>query len=361
MTARPRNSPGTYRRSIPTALAVACLVVMMVGSAVAKPVHTVGATAVPAVHGPLTWTQIYPTTSPGPRNWAAMAYDKADKEVVLYGGYDAYTVGLYSDTWTYSGGAWTQLTATVHPNGTSGLVLAWDPALKGVLAFGGQSAYGAAYFNDTWLFKGGNWTQLAPKASPPIRSQYAMAYDPATSEMVLFGGYNGGSQYLSDTWTFNGLTWTQVHSKSTPMGREFASMVYDPAKRWVLLVGGQNSTTTGTVSNLTLGGTWAFNGASWKQLGARALGSTPDVCFAYTSNLPNGTPVLFGGNTPHIASLSNYTYEFYDGAWHNMSAPNGPYPRGNGGFAYDARDGYILLFGGKDAASNYDGDTWELK
>ncbi len=29
-----------------------------------------------------------------------------------------------------------------------------------------------------------------------------MAYDPATRQLLLFGGYNNTSGYLADTWTW---------------------------------------------------------------------------------------------------------------------------------------------------------------
>jgi len=51
-----------------------------------------------------------------------------------------------------------------------------------------------------------SWTQHFPATSPPARDGATMAYDPATANIVLFGGYGGS--YLSDTWTWNGTTWT---------------------------------------------------------------------------------------------------------------------------------------------------------
>ena len=36
-----------------------------------------------------------------------------------------------------------------------------------------------------------------------------MAYDPATGDMVLFGGYSV-TGVLDDTWTWYGTTWTEV-------------------------------------------------------------------------------------------------------------------------------------------------------
>ncbi len=45
---------------------------------------------------------------------------------------------------------------------------------------------------DTWTWNGTTWTQLHLRASPPAGSGQVMAYDPATGNVVLFGGlYHG--------------------------------------------------------------------------------------------------------------------------------------------------------------------------
>src|SRR5487761_1483689 len=58
------------------------------------------------------------------------------------------------------------------------------------------------------------WTQQAPATSPPARYGASMAYDAATSTVVLFGGSGSGtggqgSTILGDTWTWDGSTWTK--------------------------------------------------------------------------------------------------------------------------------------------------------
>ncbi len=66
-----------------------------------------------------------------------------------------------------------------------------------------------------------NWQQLTPAQSPPERYYPAMAYDPASGKVVLFGGF-GGTSYLGDTWTFDGTTWTQINDT----GRAFGTSEY---------------------------------------------------------------------------------------------------------------------------------------
>ena len=47
------------------------------------------------------------------------------------------------------------------------------------------------------------WTKQAPATSPPARDLASMAYDAATSDIVLFGG-NKKHGKLGDTWTWGG-------------------------------------------------------------------------------------------------------------------------------------------------------------
>jgi hypothetical protein len=52
-----------------------------------------------------------------------------------------------------------------------------------------------------------NWTQLSPANSPSARYGSSMAYDPATGQMLLFGGSSSGGE-LNDTWDWDGTNWT---------------------------------------------------------------------------------------------------------------------------------------------------------
>jgi hypothetical protein len=285
----------------------------------------------------LAWHLVKTTHAPAKRNWFGMAYDAADNYTVLFGGYNGFTSTFHSDTWSFVAGKWTPLHLATHPSGDSGLVLVYDPALKGVVAFGGEAPIGSAYYNDTWLFQHGAWTQLSPSSSPPPRSQYAMAYDTADAQLVLFGGYNGGAQELSDTWVFNGTTWAKVASTAGPEGRQFASMVYDRLTHQTLLVGGQNVTLGPTTD------TWSFHAGSWTLV---AGSNTQSRVHTPIASMGNGTPMYFGGQSASNSTLYNTSFEFFGGSWHMVSFANAPSPRENGGLVYDAKDGHMMDFGG---------------
>jgi hypothetical protein len=286
----------------------------------------------------LVWHLVNTTVAPSERNWFGMAYDASDNFTVLYGGYDPSTPTSYFDTWEYAAGKWTQLHPTSHPSAPSGLNLVYDPALGGVAALGGRSPFGGTFYNDIWLFKAGIWTMLTPTVSPPARSQYAMAYDGTDSEIVLFGGYSGGVA-MSDTWTFNGATWVQVTVDHHPSGRIFANIAYDPNSDQTLLSGGINLTTGATAS------TWSFSHGQWNVVHDSG---TPSRVHSPIASLANGTPFFFGGQSgaSYKFPLYNSSFEFFGGHWHKIRIANAPSSRSNGGLVYDARDGYVLMFGG---------------
>jgi hypothetical protein len=41
-----------------------------------------------------------------------------------------------------------------------------------------------------------------------------MAYDAASQEVVLFGGYSLHLGDLGDTWSWNGTNWTELHASA---------------------------------------------------------------------------------------------------------------------------------------------------
>jgi len=67
----------------------------------------------------------------------------------------------------------------------------------------------------------------------------------------------------------------------------------------------------------------------------------------------DGYVLLFGGSTNQ-----NYTWKFSDGKWTDLNIAVAPPSRAHGGIAYDAADGYVVLFGGSSRNVYYN-DTWE--
>ena len=162
------------------------------------------------------------------------------------------------------------------------------------------------------------WTQASPATSPPARNGATMAYDPATGNMVLFGGYTGSS-YLADTWTWNGTTWTQASPATRPPGRDGAPMAYDPATGNMVLFGGYDGSSF-------LADTW-----TWRQV------VSPPGSPVQGSPLAGNAQVTLSWSAPSSDGGSPITgYDVYEGTTSGgeSTTPVNPAPLAAGTTSY---------------------------
>jgi hypothetical protein len=64
---------------------------------------------------------------------------------------------------------------------------------------------------------------------PPVRMHYALTYDAAREQVLLFGGFGGraGSfSDLNDFWAWNGSAWDELQENS-PSQRAGARLAFD--------------------------------------------------------------------------------------------------------------------------------------
>ncbi|HZY69785.1 MAG TPA: kelch repeat-containing protein [Thermoplasmata archaeon] len=161
-----------------------------------------------------TWLSLTPanltgTNSPSRRTWASMAFDVTSGLVVLFGGLGngASLTGVAGDTWWFNGTAWKLDNATASaPAKRLGAAFAFDNVSGRLILFGGQGS-GGAPLSDTWSFSGGLWTDLTPLVGLPPAARWepgaAVAYStPGHPDqlLLLFGGAATASGYLADTW-----------------------------------------------------------------------------------------------------------------------------------------------------------------
>ena len=299
-----------------------------------------------------TWTEQSPATSPSARDFAAMAYDPAIGQMVLFGGLDSSGLVL-NDTWTYgyppgTTDSWLSQSPTTSPPARDAAAMAYDPATGEMVLFGGLGSSGLPV-GDTWIYSGTTWTQQFPTTSPPARESASMAYDPATGEMVLFGGLAGTNGELADTWTYNGTTWTQQTPATSPPARYGASMAFDPATGQMVLFGGTNGIGS------FLADTWTYNGTTWtQQTPATSPSAREAASMAYDRT--TGEMVLFGGYGSN--GLLRDTWSYNGTSWVQQSPPTSPSARQSASMAYDPAVGALVLFGGDNSFSTYYGDTW---
>ncbi|MGC2034665.1 MAG: hypothetical protein WA761_04365 [Thermoplasmata archaeon] len=298
-----------------------------------------------------------------------MVYDFADQYVLLFSG-----SGPTADTWSFSNGTWTELTPSVEPSQRTYAGMVYDAKDGYVVMFGGHHGNTTAGFlNDTWTYRAGVWTNITDlsPARPHVRYGMAMAYDPADGYVVLFGG-NFGNQpntTIGDTWKFAAGTWTNitpepVTKKDSPAARAFDGMAYDSMDGYLVLYGGWTP-----IGNRVLNDTWEFFGGVWKEVHP-AL-SPPTAWYYMVTNQTNGSVLLFAPETDVVKSddpVTQETWIYAGNDWQNLTLPassinstNTPPKRFGGGLAYDAKDGYAVLFGGLGGTLVREpvlGDTW---
>ncbi|HXQ93864.1 MAG TPA: PKD domain-containing protein, partial [Thermoplasmata archaeon] len=309
----------------------------------------------PAVASP-TWSPVGNlTTFPSPRAQPAMAYDSELGVVVLFGG--CTNAGCFNDTWEYSNGTWTNVTSTAGhappARGASNLV---DDPLDGYLVLWGGGS--GSTLNDTWAFNGTGWHDLTRRGvpAPPPGYLASMAWDAADQYVLLSDNYSQGP--TAGTWKFSGGNWTELTNTGpgSPGVTEAGGMDYDATVGAVVYYDDFPNT-------MNQDGTWEFSGGTWTDEG---LVSTPVRAWpgmAYDGI--DGYSLLFGGSRfvlPAPYQL-NDTWAFEGTSWTNLTASSGAAPsaRYGPGMAFDATDGYILLFGGEAYNGAYDtfpDDTW---
>ena len=229
------------------------------------------------------WTQEFPANSPSARGAFGMAYDAAQNQVVLFGGFGG--ISDLNDTWVWDGTNWTQLSPANSPPARAAFVMVYDAAQGQVVLFGGLNS--GNDLNDTWVWDGTNWTEEFPASSPSPRSDFDMAYDTVHGQVVLFGGLSG-PDFLGDTWVWDGTTWTQLSPANSPPARGESPMAYDTALGQAVLFGGSNGSAT------PLNDTWVWDGTNWTQEFA-ASSPSGRVWADMAYDPQQSQAVLFGG------------------------------------------------------------------
>jgi hypothetical protein len=289
-------------------------------------------------------TGVAKVTPPGGEG-ALMAYDAKDHYVILTGG------SAGNHTWKFAGGVWSELsTGSSAPPGGYASSMAYD-AKDGYVVL--------VVLGETWTFSGGVWTELHPTLAPKKLFAGAMSYDSTDGYLVLFGGVNVTGVYLNDTWKFSGGHWTKIAGKTHPSARAFASMVDDAVDGYVVLFGGchtQPACTTGYF----LSDTWKFVGGTWALLTPTSHPSArAGVMLAYDGH--DGYVLLFGGcNSSNCSAPFSDTWKFVGGAWTHLTPTVHPPARVLGAGTYDAKTGYVVLFGGSGTSFTGLNDTWKF-
>ncbi len=278
------------------------------------------------------WARVA-TSGPGPSSSHAVAYRSAGDEVILFGGIKG--TGLRGETWVWNETSW-RLAASTGPAARQGAAMAYDPHRDRIVMFGGSTDPAprtASPFStpcacpdaSTWQWDGTSWTATATGTSPPARRDAAMAYDPITQKVVMYGGQVGNT-FANDTWTFDTAlgAWHQEQPLASPSPRVAATLTWDAARGRLVLMGGFQIDGVARVRLIATDEIWEWDGVRWiRQLttdrptprGAHAAFASPDGAGVVIVGgaQPVGTVLTDVTEPPHaIRWISEATYETCD-------------------------------------------------
>jgi hypothetical protein len=258
-----------------------------------------------------TWERVSLNLPPDARNSAAMAYDETARNVVMFGGQG--NSGLFNETWIWDGvrKTWRELQdLSSAPSHRKAAAMAYDPVSKNVLLFGGEGSSGV--LGDTWLWNGldAKWEEVGGLSdAPSARGGAQIAYD--GEQLVLFGGYTGSGSSktpLGDTWLWNGTAWTEVQPAQSPPAAHSGQMAYDG--RTAVLYGGNSGSITETYQSTGSAGTKVFTHDAgspllWKwdrSTQSWTSGNGPESFgrWGHAMAYDGRRAVMFGGETDYV-------------------------------------------------------------
>lgn len=296
------------------------------------------------------WREIVPAgPSPLPCTATAATSNPVTGDSFLFGG--LVDVTFQSTLWRWNGTAWTALGGAGPPPRAMS-ALACDPATGHVYLFGGADTNNNA-IGDFWRWNGAAW-QLIPSGPirPTSRYRHAMTWDPSLGTaggLILHGGYSYGTGTVGDSWTWTAAGGWLLHAGPTPLPNQGHSMCHDPARARVVLL----AYDAGGASQ-----TWEWNGSSWQRrfpstvFESRQFGR---LCYDATQQ----RVLLYGGGDP-FGPVSWYSIWAWDGIdWtEQLVEPRG---RTSSTAVFDqARARTVLAMGSyTGSASSVSLETWE--
>lgn len=318
------------------------------------------------------WRHINITSGsePSPRARARMVYNEDTHQLILFGGQytdSGSTTTFYGDVWHFDfhTKTWINPSAT-GPVARETFAMTYDTANDQVIMCGGWD--GGTPLNDIWVYGNSSgiwqWQQRYPSGYFPALSWHNMVWDSARQVAVVFGGWGGGGVPYSDIYEYdpNLNQWTSpTITSSIPAGRYAYGMAYDSKAGEAVIYAGYDG-------NQELGDTWFYNGSSWRSENGVSHDSGDLKRFGhrmvYVPHLSASHSVfaVFAGITG--SSYLNDTLMIYKNKsdYSLYVACRTPYegPRGRetAGMCYNHDWGELLIYGGWEGDSPRFNDLW---
>ncbi len=230
-----------------------------------------GYTGGTAVYGDLRrledggWLRLDVASRPSARAGAVMTYDAESRLFVLFGGDEApFDARLpTNETWTFDGVQWRQQSPPLSPRPKSEghptlfeLALVYDSAAdRSILLIGGDETWAYDANTDTW----------EERATPGLEADFmvAAAYHAGMGQVITYGGApTGGSQ---ETWAYDyrSDTWQRIETATSPGPLGDHAMAYDPVSGLLYMYGGSPELLALDTPDPASGTMWAFDGKDW--------------------------------------------------------------------------------------------------
>ncbi|HYK92659.1 MAG TPA: PKD domain-containing protein, partial [Thermoplasmata archaeon] len=253
-------------------------------------------------------------------------------------------------------GPWVDLTPnlTAIPTPRQAFGMAYDPALSAVVLFGGQNS-GGSELGDTWEFSNGSWTDLTSTLStaPSARYGLGMVYEPQNQSVLLFGGRTSGGTWYNDTWMFNATGWHQLNLSTAPppWAPGAPSLAYDGHDGYALIHGNPHGTSYQE--------TWKFENGSWSNITSLQTGTLPALGFIPIYDAADGYMVYYGGDRAGCSG-AGLTWKYAANTWTNITSTAGSptAAMGSGAIVYDENLSAVVMFGGYTASCAVINETW---
>lgn len=301
-----------------------------------------------------------PASNPPAREGAAMAYDAATKQVVLYGGLGSPTSGnpFLSDTWVWDGFAWHRAASSgpggegEHPH------LAYDETTRQlVLVSSPSEGSQPPSFFGTSMWTGSGWSDTKPAQNLPASTSGSFAsvdglvFQPSTGELIALLNVSDikSSTTTTQSWSWDGTTWKQLHPATDPPASA-APLAYDATTGLVIRegLGSLQPSAPNFPANPPRAGTWAWDGSNWSELHPVHHPPAPlGASLAYDQG--GHDLVMYGGSTGANGNVCGTSTDrwVWDGQdWARADPPTGITGRSEAAMAFDAASGQLLLFGG---------------
>lgn len=154
------------------------------------------------------WKEMNTTNVPPARRQHTLAFDNDRNVTILFGGFDRSddSKTILGDTWEFDGNDWTKKAANPEL-ARDHHAMAYSKASKSAILFGG---YRDGYLGDTHLWNGQDWRKISSQG-PSDRAGKPGLVAISPQMLVLFGGGDASNLYLMDFWKFNtnSLEWSQ--------------------------------------------------------------------------------------------------------------------------------------------------------